>query len=411
MADLTPDDVRRWDPAAVLKVFQVANGRADTMQRFGDDLGQVGQGLADWEGEAGTAFHTSLGRARTDIEADGRESAQVASAVSNAWEDVQITKGMMSEVDGTASGLGFTITKDWKVDIGTAGLLMGPTEAQLEQQVLQSELDTVKTKAHTTDHELATAMRGAVGDAKLDQNGREVPQAPAPGDGKTTLADQLRCRRRAATHRFPPRRRRTTARPTSAITCRTTLIFAAAGRVERRRMARATGALQARAIPCRTHGHRPAIRPSTLFWHSLRDNRTRPTRGEPTRRRTARRRVTETPVRAPTRTTTGTATATTVAAWSATPSSKALESMLVRAPTRSTATRTSPRPVPGTEQRRYREGTTRRCPVFRPDPNSGTEHTGIYIGNGYMMNATDSGNPVRVDPVAGPTGTDSSRMP
>jgi hypothetical protein len=47
-------------------------------------LGQVGQKLADWEGEAGTAFHSSLGRARTDIEADGRESRQVASTVSDA---------------------------------------------------------------------------------------------------------------------------------------------------------------------------------------------------------------------------------------------------------------------------------------------------------------------------------------
>jgi hypothetical protein len=32
--------------------------------------------------------------------------------VCNAWEDVQITKGMMSEVDETTQGLGFTITDD-----------------------------------------------------------------------------------------------------------------------------------------------------------------------------------------------------------------------------------------------------------------------------------------------------------
>ena len=68
----------------MLKVFQVANGRADTMQKFGDDLGQVGQNLADWEGEAGAAFQGSLGRARTDIESDGRESRQVGAAVSDA---------------------------------------------------------------------------------------------------------------------------------------------------------------------------------------------------------------------------------------------------------------------------------------------------------------------------------------
>ncbi len=222
MSELTPDDVRRWDPSAVLKVFQVASGRAATMQRFGDDLGQVGQNLADWEGEAGTAFHTSLGRARTDIQGDGRESRQVASAVDDAWEDVQITKGMMSEVDETAQGLGFRITDDWKVDIGNAGLLMGSTEARLEQQILQGQLDTVKTKAHTTDHELATAMRAAVGDAQLDYNGREIPQAPPLAMARQRRPTNCRCRRRAATSRFPLRRRRTTTRLTLAITYPTT---------------------------------------------------------------------------------------------------------------------------------------------------------------------------------------------
>jgi cell wall-associated NlpC family hydrolase len=180
MSELTPDDVRRWDAGAVLKVFQVANARAATLQNFGADLGQVGQQLAGWDGETGTAFHASLGRTRTDIESDGHESARVASAVCNAWEDVQITKGMMSEVDQTAQGLGFTITEDWKVGMGNAGLLMGSTEARLEQQILQGQLDTVKVKAHATDHELATAIRAAVGDAQLDQNGREIPQAPPP---------------------------------------------------------------------------------------------------------------------------------------------------------------------------------------------------------------------------------------
>jgi putative chitinase len=192
MSELTPDDVRRWDAGAVLKVFQVASARAATLQNFGDDLGQVGQQLADWDGEAGTAFQASLGRARTDILSDGRESANVAAAVCDGWEDVQITKGMMSEVDQTAQGLGFVITPDWKVDMGTAGLLMGSTEAGLEQQILQGQLDTVKVKAHTTDHELATAMRAAVGDAKLDQNGREIPQAPPAADGyQPVTADQL----------------------------------------------------------------------------------------------------------------------------------------------------------------------------------------------------------------------------
>ena len=411
MADLTPDDVRRWDPAAVLKVFQVANGRADTMQRFGDDLGQVGQGLADWEGEAGTAFHTSLGRARTDIEADGRESAQVASAVSNAWEDVQITKGMMSEVDGTASGLGFTITKDWKVDIGTAGLLMGSTEAQLEQQVLQSELDTVKTKAHTTDHELATAMRGAVGDAKLDQNGREVPQAPAPGDGKTTPADQLPLSTKGGHPPFP------------------------------------TEATKDNGSPDISHHLSDNLNPSPLLaglsadeWHE-RLAHFKP--GDPLpdpRTPTGDKAIDSLAFAAGQQNTTY--------AWGANTSkdgpskghgdtgqganqnhdwdrygydcgglvryaeqqgagidvgegTDAIDSNpnFTRAQSLVPSSAVIGKAQPGDVL------------VFRPDANSGTEHTGIYIGNGYMMNAPDSGNPVRVDPVAGHGLTDILRMP
>ena len=35
MSGLTPDDVRRWDAEAVLKVFQVANARGQTLHQFG----------------------------------------------------------------------------------------------------------------------------------------------------------------------------------------------------------------------------------------------------------------------------------------------------------------------------------------------------------------------------------------
>jgi cell wall-associated NlpC family hydrolase len=43
---------------------------------------------------------------------------------------------------------------------------------------------------------------------------------------------------------------------------------------------------------------------------------------------------------------------------------------------------------------------------------AGTEHTGIYIGNDYMINAPQSGQPVREDPVGPGRGTtDILRLP
>jgi uncharacterized protein YukE len=179
MSGLTPDDVRRWDAQAVLKVFQVATNRATTLYRFGEDLGQTGQLLAEWHGEAGSEFHSDLGRLRSDIDKDGHESTQVGAAVSTAAADVQTCKSMLSEVDETAETLGFTITEDWKINVGdTAALLMGPQEAELQRQILQADLDAVKTKAHTTDHELATAMRTAVNDPQLSTDGGAGANSP-----------------------------------------------------------------------------------------------------------------------------------------------------------------------------------------------------------------------------------------
>ncbi len=188
MSQLTPSDVRRWDSGAILKVFQVANARASTLQQLGEGLGQVDAQLQQWQGEGGDAFRSDLGKVRTDIEADGHQSRQVGAAVSTLWEDVEICKSMMSEIDETAQAYGWTITDDWKVDIGNTALLMGHEEAELQRQIVQSELDTLNTKAHTTDHELATALNAAVGQTQLDYNGREIPQAPP---GNTTPADQL----------------------------------------------------------------------------------------------------------------------------------------------------------------------------------------------------------------------------
>ncbi|BBY08020.1 hypothetical protein [Mycobacterium noviomagense] len=171
MSDLTPDDVRRWDAAAVLKVFQVATNRATTLGVFGENVGQTGQLLAEWQGEAGSAFHSSLGRLRTDIDKDGHESTHVAAAVGTASADVQTCKAMMSAIDESAKTLGFTITEEWKVT-------GGPEEAELQRQMLQTDLDTVKVKAHTTDHELATAMRAAVGDGELGTDGGAGANSP-----------------------------------------------------------------------------------------------------------------------------------------------------------------------------------------------------------------------------------------
>ncbi|BBX48752.1 hypothetical protein GCM10009641_02020 [Mycobacterium cookii] len=175
MAPLTPSDVKRWDPDAIHQVFQTASNRAQTLTKLGDNLQQVHNGLSDWQGEAGDAFRADLGHTRRDIEADGQESRQVAAAVSAAEADVRACRSELDNIQQMADANHWAITPDWRIDPGNT--LKGPNGGMLaiELQTAQSALDALKLHAHTTDHELATAVRSAVGEAPTSA------RPPAPG--------------------------------------------------------------------------------------------------------------------------------------------------------------------------------------------------------------------------------------
>jgi uncharacterized protein YukE len=198
MEPLTPADVKRWDPDAIHGVFQMASKRADTLQRLGDSLQQVHNNLSDWHGEAGDAFRADLGKARRDIEADGQESKQVAAAIARAEADVRACKAELDGIQRAADANGWTITPDWRIDVGETAIGRDPVEFAAEQQMLQDQLTACKVHAHSADHELATAVRGAVGEVPLDASGHQPsgvpPQGPpnAPGGGRPrSLQDML----------------------------------------------------------------------------------------------------------------------------------------------------------------------------------------------------------------------------
>ena len=200
MEPLTPSDVKRWDVGAIHSVFETASGRAATLQHLGDNLQQVHNVLADWQGEAGDAFRADVGKVRRDIEADGAESKRVAAAVWQAEADVRACKTELDDIERAADANGWTITPDWRIDVGDTGIGLDPISFAAEQQAMQHALNACKVHAHTADHELATAIRGAVGDGALDATGTapgggvppQGPPNPADPQGKTpSLQDML----------------------------------------------------------------------------------------------------------------------------------------------------------------------------------------------------------------------------
>jgi putative chitinase len=183
-------DVHRSGGAsAIRRAFEVATGRAGTLQHLGDNLDGVQNTLSQWHGEGGEAFHADLGKVRADIDADGYESTQVATAVAQSEEDIRQCKAKLDDIEETAHANHWTITPDWRIDIGDTGAGRGhDLQFITAWQMLQADLDQLKVRVHAADHELANAIRAAVGEPPLDTNG-PAPQGPAPQQpGPLTVA-------------------------------------------------------------------------------------------------------------------------------------------------------------------------------------------------------------------------------
>lgn len=177
MGSLTPADVKRWDLNAIRAVFETATGRANTLQRLGESLQQAHGVLAEWQGEAGDAFRVDVGRIRRDIEADGAESRQVAAAVSRAEGDISACKRELDDIERAAAANGWSITPDWRIDLGPNGIPPNRIDLANQLQILQGELGACKAHAHAADHELAAAIGAAVGAVPVNVAGA------APGGG------------------------------------------------------------------------------------------------------------------------------------------------------------------------------------------------------------------------------------
>jgi len=77
------------------------------------------------------------------------------------------------ELDGIRQAVeykGWTITPDWRIDMGNNAVGRDPIKAAALQK-LQGDLNACKVHAHNTDHELATAIGAAVGEVPLDAVG------------------------------------------------------------------------------------------------------------------------------------------------------------------------------------------------------------------------------------------------
>ena len=173
-------DIERWDLGSIGGVLDVAHDRVMTLARLGDNLDDANARLGDWQGLAGDAFRTELGKIRTDIDAQHHQSLAVARAVGMAELRIARCKSDLGSIEQTAAANGWTITPDARDDIGTTGRGRARELAFISAwQALQEELDKLMIRANRADADLADAIRAVVGDVPLGPDVGARPGAPA----------------------------------------------------------------------------------------------------------------------------------------------------------------------------------------------------------------------------------------
>jgi len=176
--ELTPDDIRHWDPSIINQLFNASTRITVAHQTLGDSLGMA-VARTQWDGGSGDAFRAAMGATRADIDADADESTRVGLAIHGAQDGVTWCRASIRAIDDGAAVFGWTVGEDWQINTGGADL---DDFEEDWRQSLQTDLDDLKFRANATDTELATGVRAAMGGAPLDAPGDHQSPVPALPD-------------------------------------------------------------------------------------------------------------------------------------------------------------------------------------------------------------------------------------
>lgn len=169
----TIGDIRHWKAETLEKLFDTVSAKAASLRRLGEGVEQVAGDLSTWGGITAGAWQESAGKMRVDLGDNADQADKVAKAVKPAIDDVRDITNKLGILDQEAEGFGLKITDDGKV---VAAREVKDTDKYLQEDQmarLQQQVTALQQRATGVEEEIAAALRAAVA-------GTPAPQAPAP---------------------------------------------------------------------------------------------------------------------------------------------------------------------------------------------------------------------------------------
>ncbi|WP_310773700.1 alpha/beta hydrolase [Mycobacterium sp. Z3061] len=195
---VTLADVDRWDPAAIITVFDAAIRRAHGTRTAAAAITELMR-LLSFGGDAAEAAHAATGHTALVLDDHADACAAVARAAEQSAEEIAAIKRRLAAVRDGARASHVEIDEALGAALPPSDLAGFPAA---EQQAivgaavrLTESLQSLLADAERADEDLAAAIRGADGDlnrelvdAQLGHQPPRMPQLPPPGTDPDAVA-------------------------------------------------------------------------------------------------------------------------------------------------------------------------------------------------------------------------------
>lgn len=187
----TTDDLDHWSLHKLEMVMGATQDANQSLKKLGDTLDGSRASLWNWGGEAADTWRAQHGKIRTDIDAQGHQTQTVHDELVKVYPEVKAVKDDYDNFKQSAASNGLIISSPGVVS-------SDDPNRKADVEAAQTKLNAILQRATKVDGELADAIKTATTPQAQTPpkntpapSPAPAPQPPKPEDGKTTPADQL----------------------------------------------------------------------------------------------------------------------------------------------------------------------------------------------------------------------------
>lgn len=181
------DDVEHWDAQGLENVIGTMDGIHKSHVKLGETLEGVQANLSSWGGLTAESWHRYHNKLRVDLDDHGHQAKAVADKLRPLYDEVLGIKSRYRYLKATITGNGSYDSSGelvhWKLNndgsINTGGIPLGDMQSVAAKQQLEDQMKALLHKADGVDAEIADALKAITTPGGAIADGPHVGQ-PAP---------------------------------------------------------------------------------------------------------------------------------------------------------------------------------------------------------------------------------------